>query len=197
MGNSKDELWILLLGLSIGDGTIHIRGDRLQLNHSIKQLEYLKYKKELLEQYDIYPEIHEYTSGEYSLCRFGFKHEYCKELRNILYPNDEKYISLDILNLLSDREIAIWYMDDGSLYVKKGKPGKSGDSYELVISTYCKTEEEALDIIKFLKLRYDADFTIKRNKGKFSVRCGKRAAIKFLNKIQIYICESMLYKTFM
>lgn len=53
-----------------------------------------------------------------------------------------------------------------------------------------------MDLIKFFKQRYDADFTIKRNKGKFSIRCGKKAAIKVLNKLDKYIPECMSYKTF-
>ena len=43
---------------------------------------------------------------------------------------------------------------------------------------------------------YDADFTVKRNKGKFSIRCGKKAAIKVLNKLDKYIPDCMSYKTF-
>ena len=58
------------------------------------------------------------------------------------------------------------------------------------------TEEQALDLIKFFKQRYDADFTVKRNKGKFSIRCGKKAAIKVLNKLDKYIPDCMSYKTF-
>ena len=87
-------------------------------------------------------------------------------------------------------------MDDGSLYKRKGKPGKSGDSYELCIATYCDTEEQALELIEFFKTRYDADFTVKRNKGKFSIRCGKKAAEKLFSKINVFIPDCMSYKTF-
>ena len=44
--NTKD----LLCGLVLGDGTVHKRGKRFQMQHSIKQLEYLKYKVSLLKE---------------------------------------------------------------------------------------------------------------------------------------------------
>lgn len=190
------QLRNLLCGLVIGDGTITKSGRRLQIQHSIKQLEYLKYKVFLLNQFNIYPEIQLFDNNGYEGCRIGFTHSQCKFVRNWLYKTGIKVFNKEFLFKLSDLEIALWYMDDGSLYKHKGKQGKSGNSYELCIATYCNTEEQALDLIKFFKQRYDADFTIKRNKGKFSIRCGKKAAIKVLNKLDKYIPNCMSYKTF-
>lgn len=186
----------LLCGLTLGDGTITKSGRRLQINHSIKQLEYLKYKVSLLNKFNIYPEIHLFNNNGYEGCRIGFTNKYCKFVRNWLYFDNKKIIKKEFLLKLSDLEIALWYMDDGSLYKKKGKPGKSGDSYELCIASYCDTEEQAMELILFFKQRYDADFTIKRNKGKFSIRCGKKSAIKVLDKINKFIPSCMSYKTF-
>lgn len=186
----------LLCGLVLGDGTVHKRGRRFQMTHSIKQLEYLKYKVSLLKDVGFDLEIQTFECNGYQECRAGFSNDYFTRIRKWLYKNGKKVIKKEFLLRLTNREIALWYMDDGSLYRRKGKPGKSGDSYELCIATYCDTEEQALDIIKFFKQRYDADFTIKRNKGKFSVRCGKKAAQKFLSKIDAFIPECMSYKTF-
>jgi hypothetical protein len=82
-------------------------------------------------------------------------------------------------------------MDDGSLYQKKGNKG-----WELVISCCFETEEEATELCEFFKTRYSAAFTVKRNKGRFSVRCGKKAAQSFLSSIEDYVYEFMPYKTF-
>jgi hypothetical protein len=186
----------LLCGLVLGDGTVHKRGKRFQMQHSIKQLEYLKYKVSLLKDVGFDLEIQTFECNGYQECRCGFSNDYFTRIRKWLYKTGKKVIKKEFLLRLTDREIALWYMDDGSLYKHKGKLGKSGDSYELCIATYCDTEEQAVDLIKFFKQRYDADFTIKRNKGKFSIRCGKKAAIKVLNKLDKYIPECMSYKTF-
>lgn len=186
----------LLCGLVLGDGTVHKRGRRFQMQHSIKQLEYLKYKVSLLKEVGFDLEVQTFECNGYQECRAGFSNDYFTRIRKWLYKNDKKVIKKEFLLRLTDREIALWYMDDGSLYKRKGKPGKSGDSYELCIATYCDTEEQAIDLVKFFKQRYDADFTIKRNKGKFSIRCGKKSAIKVLNKLDKYIPKCMSYKTF-
>ena len=141
----------LLCGLVLGDGTVHKRGKRFQIQHSIKQLEYLKYKVSLLKEVGFDLEIQTFECNGYQECRCGFSNDYFTRIRKWLYKTGKKVIKKEFLLRLTDREIALWYMDDGSLYKHKGKPGKSGDSYELCIATYCDTEEQALDLIKFFK----------------------------------------------
>lgn len=188
------DLKNFLIGLSLGDGHIRKEVSALQIQHGQKQLDYLKYKRDLLSNLsNTSIEIQKFDNGGYIGYRIYYRNEYCSYIRNWLYPNDKKFITKEILHRLSDLEIAIWYMDDGSLYKKSGK---SGDSYEVVISTYCQTEKEAQGIIDFFKERYDATFTIKRNKGKFSIRCGKKAAIKLFDKIKVFVPECMSYKIF-
>lgn len=190
----KKEFKNLLVGLALGDGHITKDGKSLRIQHSSKQKDYLQYKIDLINSYLEEPKvtIHEFDNSGYSGVRTWYFNSFCKHIRKWLYKDGYKKIKKELLYRLTDREIAIWYMDDGSLYESHKGTGYA----ELVISTYCKTEEEALDIIEFMQCRYDARFTIKRNKGKFSIRCGKQAAKKFLNKIQPYIIESMKYKTF-
>lgn len=190
----KKEFKNLLVGLTLGDGHITKDGKSLRIQHSSKQKDYLQYKIDLINSYLKEPKvtIHEFDNNGYPGVRTWYFNSFCKYIRRWLYKDGYKKIKKELLYRLTDREIAIWYMDDGSLFETHKGTGYA----ELVISTYCETEKEALDIIEFMQRRYNARFTIKRNKGKFSIRCGKQAAKKFLNKIQPYIIESMKYKTF-
>jgi len=47
------------------------------------------------------------------------KHPYFKKLRNILYIDNQKQISMKVLNKLTPFGIALWFMDDGYLDYKK------------------------------------------------------------------------------
>ena len=190
----KKEFKNLLVGLAIGDGHITKNKKSLRIQHSTKQKEYLQYKADLINSYlgEVKVVLHEFDNSGYPGVRIWFNHPFCRYVRNWLYKDGYKKIKKELLYRLTDREIAIWYMDDGSLY----ESHKGTGSAELVISTYCETEDEALDLIEFMQRRYDAKFTVKRNKGKFSIRCGKNAAKKFLSKIQPFIIDSMKYKTF-
>ena len=158
----------VLLGITLGDS--HIRNNRIEIRHSISQKDYLEYKSrrifELLGK-EKNPNLREISNNGFKAVDFSVSNKVFGLIRKILYK-PKKYISKDILRLIPDEGIAFWYMDDGSLYEKKNSKG-----YELVISTYCDTEEEAIGICEFFKERYDCNFTVKRNKGKFSVRCGK------------------------
>ena len=58
------------------------------------------------------------------------------------------------------------------------------------------SKKEAETCIVFFKEKYDVDFTLKRNKGYYSIRCGTKNAKKLLSRIGQYIIPSMAYKNF-
>lgn len=190
----KKEFKNLLVGLTLGNGYITKKSNYIQIQHDLKQKDYLQYKINLIHLYSPESKIktYEYNNNGHSYIKIRYSNSFCKYIKNWLYKDGYKKIKKELLYRLSDREIALWYMDKGSLY----KSCKNTKYIELIISTYCNTEEEALDLIEFMRNRYDAIFSIKRNKGKFSIRCGKKSAIKFLSKIQPFIIDSMKYKTF-
>jgi hypothetical protein len=182
-------------GLLIGDSHLRKRGNYFELGiaHSIKQKDYLKYKADFLsEAFGKDIKLKEYNTNGYECVRISTSHHYLKYCYNWLYKPQKK-LTLRYLRKISNEGVAFWYMDDGSLYAKK-RNGKV-HAYELVISTYV-SKTEAEDVILFFKERFDVDFTLKFNKGKYSVRCGTKAAKKFLSQIEKYIPECMEYKTF-
>lgn len=83
-------------------------------------------------------------------------------------------------------------MDDGSLVAKK----RDGEihAYDLTISTYCDLQS-VNNIIDYFNQEYGITFTVKKNKDKFSVRCGTKQARKFLKIVSPHIVKCMEYKT--
>ena len=102
-----------------------------------------------------------------------------------------KYFSKDIVDEMDLFCWAILYLDDGSLCAKK-RDGKI-HAYDLVISIY-GSQEECERLIKKLKDEYDLSFTLKFNKGKYSIRCGTREARKFLALIRPLVPEFECFK---
>lgn len=185
----------LLFALALGDGYVrlHKGSYQLQITHSVKQLSLLNFKISLLEdilQKNIY--FREINQQGYKSYRLEVYHPYFKIIRRLLYPDGKKLISAKILDKINTPQcIAIWYMDDGSLYSKR-RNGKI-HAFELVISTYC-SEEEAKLIVDFFYRFYNLNFTLKRNKGKFSIRCGTKEAKKFIELVRPYIIKEFSYK---
>jgi len=185
-----------LMSLALGDGYVRKRGESysIAVSHCEKQKEYLIYKAERLSQIiGKKVEIHGFQVSGYPTWRFEVSNDYFHFVRNWLYREGNKTISICYLRKLSDEGVAIWYMDDGSLVAKR-RNGKI-HAFDLTVSTYC-SEEEASICIQFFKERYDTNFTIKRNKRKFSIRCGTKEAKKLLYHLMPYIHPIMRYKTF-
>jgi hypothetical protein len=183
-------------GVLIGDSHLRHRFKiaELQIGHSLKWKEYFLFKhrflEESLEKEIKYSEVK--TKNGHEIIRLSITDKYFNFCYKWLYKPDKK-ITLKYLRKVNNRGVAFWYMDDGSLYAKK-RDGET-HAYELVISMYV-TENEANDVIEFMQERFDCKFTLKYNKGKYSVRCGTKEAKKFLAQIEEYIPSCMSHKLF-
>lgn len=202
----------LLLALCIGDGCLrkpHPKSGNVQLEiaHSTKQEAYCKWKRDLI--YQIFggknpPKIGYRTiklkgnDKEYKACRFTKVHPYFTHLRKILYPDNIKVMTREILEMLNIQGIAIWYMDDGSFYKKDNKNGTKSICFDLRISTDSFSYEENVIICDFFKEKYGINFypyqPHKDRKYSWIIRANKQAAIKFINLIKPYIIPEMAYK---
>lgn len=202
----------LLLALCIGDGCLrkpHPRSGNVQLEigHSIKQEDYCIWKRDLI--YNIFggkkaPKIGyrkiklKGYDKVYQSCRFTKSHPYFAYLRNLLYPNNVKVITREILDKLTLQGIAIWYMDDGSFYKKDNEDGTKSICFDLRISTDSFTKEENEIIVDYFKEKWGINFYIyqchKEREHGWIIRANKAAAIKFINLIKPYIIPSMRYK---
>ena len=177
-----------IFSLTLGDGCIDNR-TTLHLRHCIEQKDYLIWKHSYLKEIVPCSEISDIIQNGYKSSKFHTKtdnkewREQIKEVKDLLYSNNgKKYFTKEVVDLLTLEDFAILYMDDGSLTAKKS----NGiiHAYELVISLYC-TKEECERFIEKLN-EYGLKFTLKFNKGLYSIRCGTKSAIKFIELIKPY-----------
>ena len=192
----------LLIAMVLGDGyigekTSKIKGYKsykLAITHCATQREYLEYKRELLGSCfkSQIPEIRQIDNSGYVGYSLEKGDKYLRIIHKRLYKGGKKIISRKTLNLLTPQALAIWYMDDGSCYYKKGVDGKI-KSIETVLSTYC-SEEEIYMLIDYFKEVWCVEWKVKKNKGKYSLRMGKKESANFFDIIREYMHESMLYK---
>lgn len=126
MSNSSSEIKGAIIGTLLGDSWISNRNEygceQISENLILK-------KKEIIDR--ISPEIHTYIhSRQRKPTDFNKnpkrtyilqtnKHPYFEKLRNLLYINGSKQVTINILNKLTPEGIALWLMDDGYLDYKK------------------------------------------------------------------------------
>ncbi len=175
----------LLLACVLGDGHLSPDGT-LEILHSEKQEEYLRYKASLFNALD---RVRYKDNGGYAsyLFRKGtYNNKYGgREVRKKLYGvMGHKYYSRTIVKEMDEFCFAILYCDDGSLIPKK----HNGiiHAYNLTISLYC-SYEECYRVVNRIKELFNVQFRICKDKNKFLIRCGTKEARKFIPQIKRYL----------
>lgn len=127
----------IFLYMLIGDGSLQKTGV-LRMKHSHDQIEYLLWKRDLLESYGIKTRMYSqvcHSWGKDYLCDLLDTRLYIfsKIYRKLIYrPNKQIYFN-SLLRTITPLGIAIWYMDDGNLYLHK----RDNDRYypEITLAT--------------------------------------------------------------
>ncbi len=193
----------LLIALLLGDGTIS-NNYVFKIAHSEKQKEYLEWKIKQLKEAGIrnngiksYIKYCGYASKELVYYTQLNTIPFIKVLRRVFYKNKKNIGNKKLLNRLDAKGIAIWYMDDGHINIRKDK-NKRPMGFYIKIST-CKPKEEVQDIINFFKEKWNIHFYMfheGKKEDSYSLCCGTKEGIKFINIIKPYVLQipSMLYK---
>ena len=190
----------LLISMLLGDGTIS-NNYVFKLSHGYKQKEYLEWKINLLNEYGIknnglkeYVSTKGYNTGDIVYYSQLSIIPFIKLLRRIIYKPKKNYSNRKILNRLNALGVAIWYMDDGHINIRKTNNKIHG--FYIKIAT-CLSKENNQIIIDYFKEVWNISFyQFKEGKDTYSLCCGTQEGIKFIEIVKPYIesCPSMIYK---
>lgn len=182
----------ILMGTLLGDATIAklTKGRKsysVRWEHSITQKEYALWKAEnSLNNFSIYirERFDKRTNKTYeSITCYSTKENYVK-FRELFY-SDKKRITNDLLNLLEPLAIAVWFMDDGSLYY-------NGNNCHLNLAVDSFDDVEIDLLINFFKTKYDINF--KKHRKQIRLTSIKEVN-KFEHNFKVFYHHSMMYKT--
>lgn len=190
----KNDLKQLLIGSLLGDGCFcsigkHTKNMCLSIAHSGKQKEYLEYKWDILNKYNLVSPIIKYhlNNKRYSheLVEYRFRtklHPIFTDIRNKYYDsNGHKRVFEEFVKDIDALGLAIWYMDDG--YVTKNS---------CILSTCSFTLEEQSLLTNILLAKFDLHFTIGKHNNSMYLQA--RDFPKFVELIKDYVIPSMQYK---
>ena len=193
----------LLIALLIGDGTI-CKNNVFKIAHCEAQLDYLQWKIKQLNEAGIR------NNGIKSYIKIrGFKPgvpvyytqlniiPFIKVLRRVFYKSKKVIGNRKLLNRLDSKGIAMWYMDDGHINIRKDKNGRPMGFY-IKIAT-CEPKEEVQVIIDYFKEQWGINFyTIHEGskKDSYSLCCGTKEGLKFIDIVKPYVSQvpSMVHK---
>ena len=193
----------LLIGLLLGDGTIS-NNNVFKIAHCEEQKDYLEWKIKQLKEAGLrnngiksYIKTKGFNVGVPVFYTQLSTIPFIKVLRRIFYKDKKVLGNRKLLNRLSAKELAIWYMDDGHINIRKTKEGRSCGFY-IKIST-CEPKEEVQTIINFFKEQWNINFYMfheGKKEDNYSLCCGTKEGLKFINIIKPYVSQvpSMIHK---
>ena len=193
----------LLIGLLLGDGTIS-NNNVFKIAHCEEQKDYLEWKVKQLKEAGLrnngiksYIKTKGFNVGVPVFYTQLNTIPFIKVLRKIFYKDKKVLGNRKLLNRLSAKELAIWYMDDGHINIRKTKEGRPCGFY-IKIST-CEPREEVQTIINFFKEQWNINFYMfheGKKKNSYSLCCGTKEGLKFIDIIKPYVLQvpSMIHK---
>jgi len=199
----------VILGSILGDGSLklapHSKNARLSIAHSVKQIEYLRWKHDILNPFSRDVKFDQKAKDKwYNGCKFRSKDTYrfytivhpdITKFYKQYYVNGVKHVVRDVIEELDWLALSIWFGDDGSSYIDK----RNG----AISCTFCTNSFEYKDqLILIEALRKFFDGTIKISKqgniGREDLILRlyqTEKLIPFMNKIKNILPKSLYYKT--
>ena len=193
----------LLIGMLLGDGTIS-NNNVFKIAHSESQKDYLEWKIKQLKEAGIrnngiksYIKTKGYTTGVPVYYTQLNIIPFIKVLRKVFYKEKKILGNRKLLNRLDAKGIAIWYMDDGHINIRKTKDGRPMGFY-IKIST-CEPKQEVQTIIDFFKEQWNINFYMfheGKKEDSYSLCCGTKEGLKFIDIVKPYVSQvpSMIHK---
>lgn len=193
----------------LGDGYLHTTKNPkseyvgLKLEHSTAQVDYLKYKADILlsifggKTPSIYfrDRLDKRTNRTYKSCATYKSNSYLKILKGWIYKNGVKTYSNEVLNMLTPEGIALWYMDDGgkgSVYISK-KTGKISSCVSY-LCTDCSFEQATL-LKEYFLSKWGIEFKLYNiRKDQYRLAANTANSKKLVSLVRPYIIPSMQYK---
>ena len=192
----------LLIGMLLGDGTIS-NNNVFKIAHSESQKDYLEWKVKQLKEAGIrnngiksYIKTVGYATGATVYYTQLNIIPFIKVLKRVLYKNKKILGNRKLLNRLDAKGIAIWYMDDGHINIRKDKGRPCG--FYIKIST-CEPKQEVQTIIDFFKEQWNINFYMfheGKKEDSYSLCCGTKEGLKFIDIVKPYVSQvpSMIHK---
>lgn len=104
-----------------------------------------------------------------------------------LFYKDRKKILPELLNnWLTERSVAYWFMDDGSI--------KSKDSKGVIFNTHSFTESEVKILCEILNTKFGLETKPRSQKDGFQIYVSGKSYEKFMHLVGNFILPSMRYK---
>jgi len=218
---SDFEKCTILMGNFLGDGSYDNRGSVLTSRHTIKQNKYVKWLEYLYDNMGVLHSVrYNYASPSNinpnarsskvkakvpiktffenaNFLRYS-NNKYTKTGNRTYYKKSTKIISEYALRNIHPMGLLLWFLDDGSLSVKrrlKKDGSQHGVQRQAILCTHCFTYDEHITIEKVFRERFGIEIRIHNHKSKNPVtkQVSSTGVHTYINATH-FIPDNMKYK---
>lgn len=202
----------LVVGSILGDGCLYkpkgCKHYQLDLSQGINQEDYIRYKTAVIKNSGFgtgkiyyYTHTDKRTNKPYTtLSSSSGVNKYFCSWAEMCYKNPydsifrEKRFSNEFFDYLGPLALAVWYMDDGSMYYTYDDSRKTG-GFSVSLATNGFSSEINDILVEVLKDKYGVCARKQpANNSYYLSLCKKNDIIKFIDIVSPYIVPSMKYK---
>lgn len=190
----------LMIAILLGDGSIN-NANTFKMCHCQEQKDYIEWKINLLNEHGLrnnglksYTQMGGYKPGGTVYYSQLYMNDFIKTLRRVMYKPKKIIGNRKILNRINALGVAIWYMDDGHINIRK--TGDKVHGFYIKIAT-CEPIEQVQVIVDYFKEVWDVAFyPFKEGKNTYSLCCGTKEGLKFIDIVKPYVMQvpSMIHK---
>lgn len=194
------EQWEASIGLMLGDASLQSQNKgktyRMKFEWSDKNKSYVDHVYNLFYKWVLSsPHKKSRLSPKGNLVvNWGFQtlsHEAFNPLAELFLNNNKKGVQNSlIMNHLTGRGLAYWFMDDGG----KLDYNKNSKNKSIVLNTQSFTEEEVQMLSKELKAKFNFECELRSNKGKKIIVISNNSYPLFYELVSPFIIPEMRYK---
>ncbi len=111
-------------------------------------------------------------------------HPKLADLRESFYTGERKIVPIELLaSSLNEFGLAVWIMDDGA-----------AEGNQLRLNTQSFSDEEAEELRRLMRAKFDIIMTINKDKNRPRLRCTAASMAGLVRLVRNHMLPSMLYK---
>ncbi len=179
----NDDQKQIVIGSLLGDGCIGSAGKnryRVAIIHGEKQKEYCEWKASMFER----------TVGRIEKNGYSQKPAFAFQTKGFNFDVElplgkKKELSLDIISMIDERALAIWFMDDGTV---------NHASRQACFCTNSFSQRTNELLVEHLRTRFGIDCKVHFNRY-FDVRMGVKGYKRLMEVVTPFMHPNMAYKT--
>lgn len=179
-----------LVGLLLGDAHLETQNNgrtyRVKFEYSVKQREYADHVYELFREWVLTAPQEKQDSSHENVWFQTVSHAAFRFYAHQFYDGKKKCVPKLIHHFMSERSIAFWYMDDGSI--------KSRESKGVVFNTHCFARNDVQRLIEVLRKQFGLEATERKQKDGLQIYVSGKSYERFREMVDPHILPSMRYK---